>query len=121
MPHAEAQGEDEAERRQHDDPDQRRAGDRLVKTGRSGGVSDDTRQCEAAGHVTIDALHIGAQAFIDLGANVGRRAHSKGISLGVGIVVGIAHVCSCAVGVAAIAIAAAEATANSRPQPESIE
>jgi hypothetical protein len=68
---AEAQRQNEAERRQHDNPDQRRAGDGLVKTRDGGGVSDDAGQREAAGHVAIDALHMDAQARIDL--RVGRH------------------------------------------------
>src|SRR3979409_129642 len=65
----------------------KRGSDGLIKAGGRGGVGDDAGERKAAGHVTVHALHMGAQPCIDLGADPLRRVHPAGRSPSVGIVI----------------------------------
>ena len=54
------------QRRQHNQPDQRRAYDLLIKSGRDCSKCDDAGHGQAGGHEVVDAHHVLAQAEIDL-------------------------------------------------------
>ena len=70
-----AEPHDEAERCQHDQPDQRRARERGIKPGLGKDQGDDAGQRQPRRHVVVDAEHIVAQADIDVCLCACRRPH----------------------------------------------
>ena len=89
--------EHQRQRRQHDNPAQRRHVDRMAQLGQSeapvphlysaegeGGVGDEAGRAEAEGHVVVDADHVSAQPLIDVGPCDPRAGTGVGVAVKVG-------------------------------------
>ena len=72
---AEAHHQDEAERRQHDQIDQRRRRNLRIHPGLREHVGHDAGQREPGRHVVVDAEHILPQTDIDVGPDTNHRPH----------------------------------------------